>query len=188
MYPINQVAKRRAGLLCILLFICSQSMDTFAQVSASSTPPADSLTAIAREIINETRFCALITVDAAGQPRVRAMDAFAPESDMTVWFATNPKSRKVEQIKQNPRVTLYYFDAGGASYVSLYGTARLVDDPKEKAARWKEEWQPFYADRDQSYLLIKVTPTRLEVLSMKHGIDGDPETWTPPGVEFKDKS
>ncbi len=175
-------------LIFLLLLACGLSVDALGQEKQSSALPPDSLTAIAREIMMTTRFCALITVDADGQPRVRAMDAFAPESDMTVWFATNPKSRKVEQIKQNPRVTLYYFDAAGASYVSLHGMAKLVDDPAEKAARWKEDWQAFYPDRDQSYLLIEVTPTRLEVLSMKHGIDDDPETWTPPAVEFKDKS
>ena len=36
--------------------------------------------------------------------------------------------------------------------------------------------------RDESYLLIEVSPARLEVVSLKHGLTGDPVTWTPDGV------
>ena len=38
----------------------------------------------------------------------------------------------------------------------------------------------------EAYLLISVTPERLEVVSEKKGIVGDPETWTPPTVIFRD--
>lgn len=79
-------------------------------------------------------------------------------------------------------MTLYYFDAVGLGYVPLMGRARVVDDPAEKARRWKPEWEAFYADRDSSYILIEVRPDRLEVVSEKHGLTGDPVTWTPDGV------
>jgi general stress protein 26 len=65
------------------------------------------------------------------------------------------------------------------------GTARLVDDPAEKAQRWKAGWEAFYPDRDSSYLLIEVRPVRMEIVSIKHGLSGDPQTWTPDGVELR---
>lgn len=144
----------------------------------------DSLVLIAREIIEAANYVALISLDANGHPQARVMDPFPPEDDMTVWLATNPRSRKVEQIRADTRVTLYYFDASGLGTVTLMGTARLVNDSAEKARRWKAGWEAFYPDRDSSYLLIEVRPDRMEVVSVKHGLRGDPVTWTPDRVEF----
>jgi general stress protein 26 len=142
------------------------------------------LVGAAREVMQAARYCALITLDASGRPQARTMDAFPPEADMTVWLATNPKSRKVEQIRKDPRVTLYYFDASSQSYVTLFGRARLVDDVAEKGKRWKDDWKAFYPDRDASYLLMSVAPERLEILSPKRGIANDPVTWTPSSVDL----
>ncbi len=146
--------------------------------------PRDTLVAAARAIMESARYCALVTLDEAGQPRVRAMDPFSPEKDMVVWFGTNRRSRKVDDIRNDPRVTVYYFAPGAAGYVSIAGTARLVDDPGEKARRWKDEWETYYADREADYILIAVTPARLEVVDYSRGIVGDPATWRPPSVEF----
>ena len=85
-------------------------------------------------------YVALATVDARGRPAVRAMDAEAPGEDMVVWLATNPSSRKVRQIRAEPQVALYYLDADGPGYVTLVGSARLVDEPAQKARHWKESW------------------------------------------------
>jgi general stress protein 26 len=142
---------------------------------------------VAREIIETARYCALITLDSAGRAQARTMDPFPPDERMVVWLATNPRSRKVAEIRRNRRVTLYYFDREGQAYVTIYGIARLVNDPKEKARRWKDEWKMFYPDRGKSYLLIAVTPQRLEVVSEKRGIVGDPKTWAPSVITFTSK-
>lgn len=139
----------------------------------------------ARELINRVGKCALITLDEAGQPQVRTMDPFEPEQDFTVWLATNPKSRKVKQIENNPMVTLYYAD-GDNGYVSLYGSAELVNDQAEKDTRWKEGWEQFYPNRKEGYLLIKVKPSRIEIIDYKSGIHGDSITWQPEDIRFKD--
>lgn len=143
------------------------------------------LVAVAREIMATARYCALITFASTGHPSVRAMDPFAPDENMVVWLGTNSRSRKVAEIRRNPRVTLYYFDREGQGYVTISGIARLVHDPNEKARRWKDEWKAFYPDRAKDYLLIVVTPETLEVISEKSKILGDPKTWTPPSVSFR---
>jgi len=112
------------------------------------------------------------------------MDPFASDEDMVVWLGTNPRSRKVAEIRRNARVTLYYFDRDEQAYVTISGIARLVNDPKEKEKRWKDEWKDFYPNRATDYLLIAVKPERLEVVSVKKGIVGDPKTWRPPAVNF----
>lgn len=173
-----------AGLAAGLLL--AVSTDVIAQAPAPAAPGREVLLAAARTIMQAARYCTVITVDADGRPQARAIDAFAPESDMVVWFATNPKSRKVAQIQRDPRVTLYYFDSKDpqAGYVTLFGRARLVNDPAEKAKHWKEGWEAFWPDRGAGYLLVEVTPERLEVSSPGKGIGSDPVTWAPPSVDF----
>lgn len=104
---------------------------------------------------------------------------------MTVWLGTNSRSRKVAEIRRHRRVTLHYFNREDQAYVNISGIARLVNDPEEKARRWKDEWKDFYPDRAKDYLLIAVTPESMEVVSVKKGITGDPRTWKPPAVNFK---
>lgn len=144
----------------------------------------DKLLLKAREIVLAAGTCTLITLDSTGHPRARAMDAFVPDDDFTVWFGTNPRSRKVNQIIQDPRVTLYYFDKTSASYVMIIGRAAIINTVAAKKKHWKPEWKKFYPAYPQGYTLIKVTPERLELLSESRGITGDPDTWQPPAIIF----
>jgi len=139
---------------------------------------------VAREIMTTAKTCALITLDEEDRPMVRIMDPFLPESDFKVWLGTNPESRKVKQIKKNPKVTLYYLENDGLGYVVVHGIAQLVNDEGEKEKRWKAEWKAFYPNKPNGYTLIKVSPESIEVLSNAHGIVGDPKTWQPPSVHF----
>jgi PPOX class probable F420-dependent enzyme len=160
-----------------------------AAVAAQESRPAarpgrTAIVAAAREVMERARYCALITLGSDGQPQARAIDAFAPEDGLVVWIATRPVTRKVAQIRRDPRVTLYYYDAADPGYVTLIGRAEIVTDPAEKAKRWKQEWASFYRDanRGDDYMLIKVTPLRVEVLSTRLGIINDPVTWEPVGL------
>jgi general stress protein 26 len=157
------------------------------QEKEQADPPRSRLMEAAREIMNSANTCALITLDREGRPRVRAMDAFLPEEDFTVWMGTNSSSRKVDQIKNDPRVTLYYLEGGDSGYVMIHGKAYLVDDKEEKEKRWKPEWEAFYPADRKGYLLIKIIPDWMEVVSYSHGLIGDPDTWEPPKVMFDSK-
>jgi len=143
----------------------------------------DSLLTVARTIIDSARCRTFITVDEDGKPQARAMSAFAPDENMVIWLGTNPRSRKVKQIQNNPNVMVYYYDVKGHSYVSVAGKARLVNDPRKKVQYWKESWKRYYPDRDKDYILIEVTPKRLEVCSYKYKLFWDP-TGKPAFVEF----
>ena len=165
----------------ILLLI---SFNSFSQEQAHKDFSKEELTTAARDIIEGAGTCALITLDASGLPSVRVMDPFLPESDFTIWFGTNPKSRKVNQIKNNPKVTLYYLEKNSSGYVVIHGTAKLVNDQSEKDKWWKPEWDAFYPNNTNAYQLIKVSPQRMEVISYAHNIIGDPKTWEVPVVIF----
>ena len=157
----------------------------FSQKIETIDTTKNKLISAAREIMFSASTCALITLDKEGRPRVRTMDPFSTENDLTVWFGTNSKSRKVSQIKQDQRVTLYYLDSDASGYVMLYGLAELVDNQSEKEKRWKEEWEDFYPNNRENYLLIKVVPEWMEISSVKRGIIGDSLTWQPQNVLLK---
>jgi general stress protein 26 len=178
-------AFRTLFIILLLMSIIIISGNVCAHGIQLSPQERDTLLSVAREYIGAVRYCGLITVDSTGQPNVRAMDPFLPDENMVVWLGTNRNSRKVREIRNNPKVTLYYSDDKGAGYVAIIGTAILVDDPKEKAIWWKEEWTEFYKDQKGSYLLIKVVPEKLEILNYKHNILSDTITWRTPSVGFK---
>lgn len=175
---------KQRGILILLLSInyCA----AIAQKSTAADTTRQFLLNATREIIKSAGNAALVTQDEKGIPQIRTMDPFEPEPDFTVWMATNPHTRKVQQIKNNPNVTLYYPDKNDKGYVVIHGKAQLVNDQKEKDARWKDEWKNFYSNRTDQYLLIKVTPDYLEVINYKRGISGDPKTWQPAMVRFRD--
>jgi general stress protein 26 len=155
---------------------------------ATSPPPVPDRLAIlgaARELMLKSRYCGLVTLGPDGHPQARLVDAFAPEADLSVWIATNPATRKVQEIRADGRVTLFYADSPHG-YVTLIGRATLVNDPAEKARRWKDDWVAFYKDRNHGddYQLIRVVPNRVEVVSYPHGVLNDPQTWRPQAVEL----
>jgi general stress protein 26 len=149
-----------------------------------SNPTKKDLKEIAKEIMITAKSCAFITIDSLGVAHARAMDPFLPEDDFTVWFGTNSKSLKVQQIQKNKNVTLYYFDAKSGSYVTLQGVASTVNSQVEKEKYWKEEWRNFYKNRTTDYLLMKFTPKKAMVISEKYKILGDAITWKTPELSF----
>jgi general stress protein 26 len=176
---------RSPFFLALAAGVCSTGV-ALAQARPAAQPNRTAVINAAKEIMLEARYCAMITLGSDGQPQAREVDPFPPEEGMVVWLATNPATRKVAQVKRDPRVTLCYIDASGGGYVTLLGKAEVVDLAAEKAKRWKEEWSTFYKDKNKGsdYLLIRVTPFRLEVVSYAHGVFNDPETWMPVFLSF----
>jgi general stress protein 26 len=150
-------------------------------------PTRAEILAAAETVIARARYATFITLDRSGHPQARIVDPFPPERDLAIWIATNARSRKVAQVEAEPRVTLTYFDVDGQGYVTLLGAAQIVRDAAEKARRWKDEWEAFYDDRNRGddYLLIRVVPARLEIVSEALGMRNDPETWRPVLLDLK---
>lgn len=137
----------------------------------------------ARLTINAARYAALISLDYTDQPRSRTVDAFPPDENFVVWVATRPVTRKVEQIRNNPKVTLYYWHAETRSYVSIMGMATIVDDESVKVTMRRDvDTDKLYPRFPVDYLLIKIQPIVLE--GVLPGYRGDSKTWAPSRVLF----
>ena len=172
----------RAGVMILLLLLSDES------INAQGTPTTlerDSVISAAKEIIGHVKYCALITIDSDGGTNVRTMNPFPPEEDMTVWMATSTKTRKYEEITNNPNVTLYYANhAIAEGYVTITGKAFLVDDYNEKLKRKRDYWEQSFPD--WKYLvLIKIVPEKLEVINYKRKMFNESNAWSVPSVEFK---
>lgn len=139
----------------------------------------------ANEVIKNARYGTLITVDENGQPRSRIMDALFPDKNFEVWLATNPKSRKVKQILNNPNATMYYWDESHGAYVSLMGKATMVNNNDIKSKKWKPEWTKFYKNKKEDVILIHFVPEILEMINVSQGFNGDKKTWSPHQVKLR---
>ena len=138
----------------------------------------------AREIIAAQTYCALITIDDTGRPQVRTMNPFPPDEGMVVWMATNTRSLKVQQIRHDPRVSLYYANHGAATgYVAIHGRAQLVDDKEEILKRKRAYWDSAFPGL-RDLVLVKVVPERIDVVNYRRGAVADEVTWRPPSIEF----
>lgn len=147
--------------------------------------------AVAREIVEEDWVATLITIDEHGMPRARSVGVSTPEHDMALWISTRRRSRKVEQIRRNPRATLHFArdalseNLAGAYYASFMGEATVHLDPETYGKHLpapeilKENW-PDYPD---DYAAICFKPQWLEVYG--RGIRGRAETWQPQGVVLR---
>ncbi len=183
--------KRRSAsavALSVLLFSFASSLAVVATARAEekAAPVLDraQLIAAAREIMQAQTYCALITIDKTGRPQVRTMNPFPPEEDMTVWIATGTRTRKVEEMRADPRVCLYYSDhAKAIGYVALSGRAVLVDDMREILKRKRAYWDQAFPGL-KNLVLIKVVPERLDVLNYKAGALADPVSWRTPSIEL----
>lgn len=167
---VGLVARCTALILVAPVFVWADS------VLQEESHSAGSLIEFAREGMIEARYCFLITLDDLGQPQARLMDAFEPEADMTVWMATKADTRKVRQLRYDPRATLAYVTGGGNGYVTLVGRARLVDDADEKLRRWKTGWEAFYpgGPSDPDFLLLRFTPARIELMDPTRDVGAGP--------------
>lgn len=151
---------------------------------APKPPDRAALVAGAREIMAAQTYCALVTIDETGRPSIRTMNPFPPDEDMTVWMATNTNSRKLQHIRRDPRVTLYYSNHGTAiGEVSLIGRAELTTDPAEIQKRKRAYWDQAFPGL-KNLTLIKVVPERLEVVNYKAGLHNDPATFRAPSIEL----
>lgn len=147
------------------------------RASAQASPAQ--LDSVARRVVAAARYATFVTADVAGQPFTRTVQPKPPTGSWTVWFATNPRTRKVREVEQQPRVAMHWFDAATDSYVAVTGRARIVRDRATKDANWDPAWNAFYKNRDTDVVLVRVDVSRVEVVSPRNGVDSDKTTWRP---------
>lgn len=101
---------------------------------------------------------AMLTTQDAGHLRARPMAASQSGFDGTLWFFTKASSHKAAEVGSDHKVGITYADSGAQNYVSLSGTAELVQDKAAIAEHWGEwarTWFP-KGQEDPDIALLKV--------------------------------
>jgi general stress protein 26 len=175
--------KRLFSLFASIMLI-SASGSIFSELSGQSPVSRDTIILAAREIINETVYCGLATIDSSGQPRIRTMNPFPVQDDFVIWFGTSRTSRKVTEIKDNPKVSVYFANHLTAKgYVTINGSASVIDD-RELLFKMKREYWDGIPGWQDKFVLIKIIPETIEVINNKHGLHNHPDTFKAPAVSL----
>lgn len=114
------------------------------------------------------------TVDGDGFPQIRAManlrdkgqyaglvEVFAGhDEDFLMYFATGALSAKMEHIRANPKVSVYFCDAEQMHTLLLSGSAEIVSDAGLKKALWQDGWEKHWPKGvdDAEYLVLCFRP------------------------------
>jgi general stress protein 26 len=109
-----------------------------------------------RDLVRSTRVAMLTSIGPDGALVSKPMATQDVEFDGDVWFIAERASEKVRNITANPRVNVSY--AGRSSWVSLSGTAGVVDDPARLAELWNtftDAWMEGGPDNPNN-VLVKV--------------------------------
>jgi general stress protein 26 len=107
---------------------------------------------------------AMLTTIDKGVLRSRPMATQETDFDGELWFFTSRQTHKAEEIEKENRVNVSYSDPADNRYVSMSGTAALVDD----RAKIEELWSPTYLAwfpkglEDPNLILLKVSVEQAE--------------------------
>jgi general stress protein 26 len=138
--------------------------------------------------VAKTVWCSVATVDTRGRTRSRILHPIWEGS--VGWIATGRDSLKAKHIEANSYVSLTYWDPDHEQVIADC-TAEWIDDQSEKERLWelfKSTPPPlgydlaafFQAVDNPGYGLMKLTPWRVELWSLKRLAVGEPpEVWKP---------
>ena len=116
------------------------------------------------ELLQAFRIAILTTRGSDGHYRSRPMAMPHRFIEDDFWFATSTQSRKYIDLSYDPRCSLTLYDPLGGGYVSVSGTAELVDEPDAVRRRWDEAWEPWLPGGPgrRDAVLIRLVPEHVE--------------------------
>ncbi|MGL4622243.1 pyridoxamine 5'-phosphate oxidase family protein [Chroococcidiopsis sp.] len=144
---------------------------------------------VVRDTIKSVKYCFLITLNESEQANARLVEPLNLEEDMTLWFVTSAKSRKVREILNKSYVTVTFQDDSEQAYVTALGTASVENDFYEKQKRWQEDWTIYFPAGLQSddYVLLKFVPSRIELMNFARHVASEPLPELRPTILSKVK-
>jgi general stress protein 26 len=107
----------------------------------------------------------MLTTRFAGGLRARPLDARPDREQSIIWFVTDVRAGKDDEIAAAPDVCLTFVDADDKAYLSISGRASVTRDPAKAAAIWKkmdDVWWPGGAE-DPNVRVLRVEPQVAEL-------------------------
>ena len=108
----------------------------------------------------------LITIDADGLPKGRMMENNPVGDDLLFYYATGAQSNKVQEIRNNPNASAFYYRPSDHSSISVQGIAEIVTDETVRQEKWKDKWSAYWKQgpSDPAYTLIRIVPGKITYL------------------------
>ena len=115
------------------------------------------------DLIKDTRFAMFTTRHGNGHLHSRPMTTqnSKVDEDDSLWFFMSKKGEPVADLATDPTVNVSYANPGADSYVSVSGTARVVEDAAKKQQLWSKMTQAWFpggpTDPDLALVQVRIT-------------------------------
>ena len=114
------------------------------------------------ELMEKLRFCMFSTWN-GDKLRSRPMGAFVRRQEGVIYFLTDVRAHKDEEIREFPKICLAFADPRGQKYVSVSGRAEVVSDRQEIRELWGIQAKGWWdSPEDPNIRLIRVCPIDAE--------------------------
>lgn len=123
-----------------------------------------------KELVEDIRVCMFITATNSDE-HTRPMSTAEVEEDGTLWFFTDVRSVKVDEVSRERDVHLTYAHPGKESYLDVWGKGNVVRDRQQIKDKWSpvvKAWFPDGED-DPNLALLKIVPTEVYYWEAKSG-------------------
>jgi general stress protein 26 len=114
-----------------------------------------------KSLVKDVNICMFITnTRDDAHAHTRPMATVAVEDDGTLWFYTDIRSIKVEEVEAHHDVHLVYAHPGKDSYLDVWGSASVVTDRQQIKDKWTPMVKVYFSQgtEDPNLVLLKVTP------------------------------
>lgn len=110
------------------------------------------------------------TINPDGSVTSRPMVVQDFDFDGDLWFFTHRQSGKVDAISEDSHVCLAFMDPARDRYVSMSGTAEVIDDPYTIRRRFTDAFSRWFPEgvEDEDLVLIRVHVNRAEYWDAPH--------------------
>ena len=110
-------------------------------------------------LVNRSTIAMLGTNGDEGYPNIRAMIKMENEGLKTIWFSTNTSSRKIPQLKKNPKACVYFVDFDKWIGLMLVGTTEIRKDQQSRERLWRDGFEKYYPKgvNDPDYSVLRFT-------------------------------
>lgn len=116
-----------------------------------------------KKLVEEVRTCMFITATHSEQEHTRPMATVEVEDDGSLWFFTDIRSIKVEEVATDQTVHLIYSHPGKDSYIDVWGRGSIITDREQMKAKWSPVVKAYFPNgvEDPNLALLKVQPTNV---------------------------
>jgi len=113
----------------------------------------------ALELANRSTIAMLGTNGDDGYPNIKAMIKMENEGLRAVWFSTNTSSRRVAQLRRDPRVSVYFVDFENWMGLMLVGDVEILQDQASRERLWRDGYEKYYplGVNDPDYTVLRFT-------------------------------